>query len=123
MRLAPDKIKTLCRRRHTSLEALLHQAGVSRTAYYSLIRKESVIPKSIRIIARTLNVPVSRILAESAASPLNIREWKRILLRIQRRHPQCDPDTIRHTLLCLQDKPIERLKRGLIRAQNIRFND
>lgn len=122
MRLARDKIKTLCRRRRISLEALLRQAAVSRTAYYSLIRKDSVIPKSIRILARALNVPASRILVEPAVSPPDLNEWKKCLLRIQRRHPQCDPDTIRHTLLCLQDKPIDRLKRGLIRAQNIRFH-
>lgn len=41
------------------------------------------------------------------------REW----LAITRRHPQADPDNVWHTLLLLDEPPLQRLQRGLQRAQ------
>lgn len=40
-------------------------------------------------------------------------EW----LAITRRHPQADPDNVWHTLVLLDEPPLQRLLRGLRRAQ------
>ena len=47
MRLSADRIKRFCARRGVSLQAFLDSAGVSRTAYYSLIRKNSILPRPV----------------------------------------------------------------------------
>ena len=46
MRIDTNNLKRLCLERRIRLNDLLKQAGVSRTAYYSLTRKESVLPKT-----------------------------------------------------------------------------
>jgi hypothetical protein len=33
-------------------------------------------------------------------------------------HPQADPDNVRHTLILLEQPPIERLRRSLIRGRS-----
>jgi hypothetical protein len=43
------------------------------------------------------------------------RRWQRIV----RAHPAADPDIIWHTLVLLDLPPIERLRRGLLRAGQI----
>lgn len=40
-----------------SLAETLGEAGVSRTAYYSLLRNESVLPASLLALADRLGVP------------------------------------------------------------------
>jgi hypothetical protein len=39
--------------------------------------------------------------------------------RIVKRHPGVDPDNIRHTLLLLDEEPIERLRRALQRGRPV----
>ena len=110
-------MKALCRRNRMSLGALLAQAGVSRTAYFSLARKDNILPKSLRSIAHALGAPASAFLLEEAEV---VRGAVRLAERaeaIARRHRIADRDNVRHTLILLQKKPIERLERGLLRAQ------
>ena len=35
------------------------------------------------------------------------------------RHPEADPDNVRHTLILLEQPPLERLRRSLIRGRSI----
>lgn len=71
-------MKELCRERNMTLKALLADAGVSRTAYYSLLRKESVLPKSVDRIARCLGVSPAGFLADEdkAVSATAVRRDK-----------------------------------------------
>lgn len=65
VRLLGDRIKSLCEARRIRLTDLLREAGVSRTAYYSLLRKETVLPKSLVAIARRLKVRPSTFLGDN----------------------------------------------------------
>ena len=35
------------------------------------------------------------------------------------RHPEADPDNVRHTLILLEQPPLERLRRSLIRGRSL----
>jgi len=49
------------------------------------------------------------------------QRWARRLMQRVRSvlaaHPQADPDNVRHTLILLEQPPLERLKRSLIRGR------
>ncbi len=64
MRIRADKLKELCRQRDTTLTRLLEEAGVSKNAYYSLVRKHSVLPKSVLAIADHLDIQPSAFLED-----------------------------------------------------------
>lgn len=121
MRISPDKLKALCEKKQQNLKLLLHNAGVSRNAYYSLARKNSILPKSIIAIANQLDVQPSVFLEEES----HIQQKAQLLLetldRIMKRHKKADRENVRHTLLLLQEKPIDRLRRALLRAQKFDF--
>ncbi len=122
MNLAPEKIQTLAQRQGLSLQQLLAKAKVSKTAYYSILRKNSVLPKSIRSLAAALDVKPSALLEEeNPAEKKHLRLRKR-LEKVLQLHPQADRDNVWHTLLLLKQKPIERLQRGLLRAQKFNFH-
>lgn len=72
MRIGGEKVKSLCRERHKSLKALLAEAGVSRTAYYSLLRKNTILPRSVERIARCLAVSPAKLLDDEVQSALDI---------------------------------------------------
>ncbi len=117
MRLSSVKVKQRCTQRRLRLTDVLRQAGVSRTAYYSLARKESVLPKSILRIARQLEVDPAELLENEAAQIAHIRRLQAEAGALARRHPDCDRDVMFRTLLNLEQPPIERLRRALIRAR------
>ena len=54
VRLSPEKVRRACKDRGLRLGELLGRAGVSRTAYYQQLRKDSVLPKSVRALAAAL---------------------------------------------------------------------
>jgi len=49
------------------------------------------------------------------------RDWaRRLTMRVERvlaAHPHADPDNVRHTLILLEQPPLERLQRSLIRGR------
>jgi transcriptional regulator with XRE-family HTH domain len=65
MHLAPGKIKTLAKKNGLSLDSLLKKAGVSKTAYYHLVRSENLLPKSILALARVLGVSPADFIEEA----------------------------------------------------------
>ena len=65
MRLSGSRVRQLCREKGLHLSRMLRMAGVSRNAYYSLLRKDSVLPKSVTALARQLNVTPSAFLEET----------------------------------------------------------
>jgi hypothetical protein len=112
-----NRVEYECRRRHIGLGDMLREAGVSRNAFYSLARKDHVVPLSLVLIAERLDVPVSALLEESDTPVERMKSLASESKRISKRHPEVDQDTIRHTLVLLNDRPIERLRRALLRGR------
>ncbi len=57
----------------------------------------------------------------SALSPEQARRWAlRLTARVEQvlaAHPEADRDNVRHTLILLEQPPLERLQRSLIRGR------
>ena len=119
VRLSLKKVESLCRRRNTYTAQLLRDAGVSRNAIYSLGRKDSVVPRCLIRIAERLDVPVSALLDDTEPSTARIESLIKEAQRIKKTHRGVDPDNVRHTLLLLDDKPVERLRRALRRGRSV----
>lgn len=117
MRIDTSNLKRLCRTRRIRLHDLLEQAGVSRTAYYSLSRKESVLPKSVCRIADRLNVSPLRFLADPSGPVRRIHELRKRTDAICRQDPECDRDVVFRTLMNLDLPPVERLRKALLRGR------
>ncbi len=117
MRIDPTRIRKICASRGLKLTGILREAGVSRNAFYHLARKRSVLPRSLRAIANRLGVAESKLLMED---PPEVRRMVHLLDETDaamKRYPGADRDNVRHTLLLLEDLPIDRLRRALRRAQ------
>jgi len=117
MRLDLSKIKEECRRRGVTLSELLERAGVSRNAFYSLARRDFLMPRSLRSVAAELHLTPSAILVDEEALLAGMRELQQRVDGIIARNPDCDRDNARHTLLLLREEPVERLRRALRRAR------
>ena len=72
MQIDREKLKRMCDARHVTIAGMLAASKVSQTAYYSLMRKKSVLPKSIDKIAGYFDVPASALHAASTG-----RRWHR----------------------------------------------
>lgn len=116
MKLDPEQIKKLCRIKGLTLQQLLQSAAVSRTAYYSLARKDSVLPASVRAIAGELGVAPSAILREAPAAEWRTRALIRQAIRVVERHPRAMFENVWHTLVLLEEPPVDRLRRSLLRG-------
>lgn len=110
MKLASVRIQELAKARGLTVSALLQRAGVSRNAYYSLARRESVLPKSLVALARSLGLPESELLEEIPESVVVAR-------RICRENPEAAFENVWHALSLMKLNPIERLNRSLIRGR------
>jgi hypothetical protein len=82
-----------------------------------LIDKESVLPRSIDALAAALGVRPSALLEESDRKARRALRLLEKADRIAGSDPSMDRDNIRHTLLLLEEKPIDRLQRSLLRAR------
>ena len=118
LRLSLDKVESLCNQRDTSIGGLLREAGVSRNAFYSLARKDSILPRSLMRIAEALDVSPSALLDVSLTPTERIKKIAAQSKRIAERHKSIDRDTVRHTLILLHEKPIDRLRRALRRGRS-----
>jgi transcriptional regulator with XRE-family HTH domain len=117
MRLSSAKLEALREAKGLTLNALLRISGVSKTAYYHLLNKESVLPRSLESLAGALGVKPSAFLAEGEDAKRRMMRLLKRAERVRRHEPGLDPENIRHVLLLLEDRPIDRLRRSLIRAQ------
>ncbi|MCX5754160.1 MAG: hypothetical protein NTW97_11065 [Candidatus Krumholzibacteria bacterium] len=90
---------------------------MSRNAFYSLARKEYVVPPSLIRIAEHLDVSVSTLLEETDTPVERMKALAAESERISRLYPGVDRDNVRHTLLLLNEKPVERLRRALRRGR------
>jgi len=121
MRLDLDAIKAICDRQGTSVTEMLREARVSRNAFYSLARKKMIVPRSIEVVAEHLGVPVSAILDEPVTPAERLEVLAREASRIAASNEDTDSDNLRHTLLLLDEKPVERLRRALRRGRQFNF--
>jgi transcriptional regulator with XRE-family HTH domain len=119
VRLSAEKIKRLCQARDWQLGDLLEEARVSRTAYYHLIRKDSVLPRSVRALAAALGVSPARLLDAEAPEARRARHLVLRLEAIVAAHPEIDRDNVWHTLVLLEEPPVDRLNRGLLRGRAV----
>lgn len=115
MKLSARRVRSLARQRGLTLTAALKRAGVSRTAYYSLVRRPSVVPRSVRALAAALGVAPAAILDEERDELVAARLSK--ARAICEASPGLSFDTVWHTLVLLELSPVERLNRSLIRGR------
>ncbi|MBN1884345.1 MAG: hypothetical protein JW876_02315 [Candidatus Krumholzibacteriota bacterium] len=121
MRLSLEKIESLCRHDGTTIGNMLMDAGVSRNAFYTLARKKTVVPRSLVRIASHLGISISDLLEESPTPRERMVSLAAEAASIAREHPGTDLDNVRHTLILLDEKPVERLRRALRRGRSIDF--
>ncbi|MBI4682710.1 MAG: hypothetical protein HY757_06375 [Nitrospirae bacterium] len=117
MRISLEIIKDKCRKQNITLSELLKQAGVSRNAFYTLARVDYVLPKSIRAIAKRLNISPSEFLTEDNQEMEKMKLLLNKVDEIARKYKNIDRDNIRHTLLLMREPPIENLRRALTRGR------
>ncbi len=117
MRIDLNRLRKLAAKRGLSLTALLTKSGVSKTAFYHLVHKSSVLPASLRAIGETLSVRPGAFLTEENPDVTKIRRILNLADRIAAGDPKLDYDNVRLTLLLLEEKPIQRLRRSLTRGR------
>jgi transcriptional regulator with XRE-family HTH domain len=116
MRLNHEETKRIAEERGTTLTAVLERAGVSRTAYYSLRRRENILPRTIRALALELGIDPERLLQKTPTALTYERRLKRAR-EICDRSPGIDFHNVWHTLTLLELPPVERLRRSLRRGR------
>jgi len=121
MKLSLNKVDSICRKNDSSTGSMLKEAGVSRNAFYSLARKKSVVPHSLVRIASHLGVSVSDLLEESLTPTERMNSLVAETKRIVEKYGDVDRDNVRHTLILLEDNPIDRLRRALQRGRSFNF--
>lgn len=117
MRLSLKNVEALCAKAGLSISGLLDEAGVSRNTFYTLARKEAVVPQSLLRIAERLDVSVSALLVDRLPPGQQLKKLIGECDRICRERDGLDPDNVRHTLILLQETPVERLRRALRRGR------
>jgi transcriptional regulator with XRE-family HTH domain len=116
VKLSVERIKRLCARRKLSLQAFLEAAGVSRTAYYSLARRSSILPGSVHAMARMLAVAPAEILEDVPPDTAHAQALLVTARAVLARNPRATFENVWHTLVLLDETPVERLRRSLLRA-------
>lgn len=118
MKIDVAKLNAITKKHGVTLSRALALAKVSRTAYYALARKDSILPKSIQALAGALGVRPGAFLAEATSAERRMRRLYKTLENILAKHPEADRENVLHTLLLLQEKPIDRLRRSLLRGRH-----
>ena len=120
MKISKKKFENISRNNSLTLKELLKKSGVSKTAYYNLLYKDKLLPNSVYALADALGVMPSDFLEEVSPEEKKIYDIIKLTDEIIGEYPDLDRDNVRHTLLLLEEEPVERLKRGLIRGR--KFN-
>jgi transcriptional regulator with XRE-family HTH domain len=122
MRIDGARLRRLGRAKGLTLNALLALAGVSKTAFYHLLHKDSVLPASLRAIAETLGIRPGAFLTEKNPEVEKIRRIQALTDRIVANDRGLDRDNVRLTLILLEQDPLQRLNRSLVRGRNLDFH-
>ena len=116
MKLDHEATRRIAGEKGTTLTAALDRAGVSRTAYYSLRRRDNILPRTIRALAGELGVDPDRLLRKTPNAATYEHRLKRAR-DICERFPDTDFHNVWHTLTLLDLPPLERLRRSLHRGR------
>jgi transcriptional regulator with XRE-family HTH domain len=116
MRGDHQEISRIADEKCTTLTEALGRAGVSRTAYYSLRRRENILPRTILKLAQELGVEPDRLL-QKTPTPLTYERRLERARKVCEQHPEADFQNVWHTLTLLDLPPVERLRRGLLRGR------
>jgi len=81
------------------------------------VRNDSVLPNSLVALADFLAIKPAELLDGSVGPGLRARSLLRELERILAERPEADRENVWHTLLLLDEPPVERLERGLTRGR------
>jgi hypothetical protein len=119
MRLSLERIRQHCSQRGLSISQLLVEAGVSRTAFYSLLRRASVVPESVSAIAATLGRTELDLLETGTPADAQARGRLRRARKICRADSSLAFENVWHTLIMIQRCPRERLEGSLRRGRGI----
>jgi len=112
-----ERIRSVCRARGCTVTGALARAGVSRNAFYSLARRDSILPRTLRALSAGLGVEPDALLTRDDR---RTEEMKSVLAEVEtivRRNRGVDRGNVRHALLLLRRKPIDRLRMALVRAR------
>lgn len=115
-----DRVRAACAARGVGLGDALGNAGVSRNAFYTLARRDCVVPRSILQLAQALDVPVSSLLVDAPSEADRMISHAKTAARIADERGG-DADNLRHTLILLDEPPWDRLRRALRRGQQHDF--
>jgi hypothetical protein len=118
MRLSVERVKTMCRERGESVSAMLESARVSRNAFYTLARRESLFPRTLEAIGERLGVRPDSLLTDDDRKTEGMKALLAETDAIARRYPGVDRENVRHALLLLREKPIDRMRRALVRGKS-----
>ena len=121
MRINKEILQNLCKIKGLLLKELLEKSGVSKTAYYNLLNRHRLLPGSIYYLADVLDVKPSLFLEEENPEEMKIIQALQTTEEIMEECPGLDRDNVRHTLILLNEKPIDRLNRGLTRGRSSHF--
>lgn len=117
MRISEKKLKKILNNSGLKLKDVLEKSGISKTAYYSILHKDTVLPNSVHAIANVLQVSPLRFLEDRFNEEKKAKRLLKNVEKILKKYPHVDRDNIRHTLLLLNEPPLERLRRSLRRGQ------
>ena len=117
MKLSVDAIRRRCEARGIPLTDVLRSAGVSRTAYYSLCRRASVLPKTVLKLAAALDAPAAALLDETTSEEKRARRRVDAAKRIAGESSGTSFENVWHTLALLDEPPSARLNRALRRGR------
>ena len=81
-----------------------------------------MLPKSIHLIAEALGVTPSEILEDLSVEEIEFKKLIEESNDIVMQDPEVDRENVLHTLILLREKPVDRLRKGLIRAQKINIH-
>lgn len=116
MRIDTAQIKKLSKERGLSINLLLSRSQTSKTAYYSLVHRKSILPGTVHKLAEALGVdPANLVTSKSDAQALYLERITQ-LEEVLKLHPNSSRENVWHTLVLLEQKPIERLRGALRRA-------
>ena len=121
MRLDAEKLRKYLKREEVTLERALLSARLSKTTYYHLARKQNLLPKALCALAAALKTTPYTLITQQTVQEKMQRLYRRVDA-ILTRYPKADRQNVLHTLLLLQENPLQRLQRSLQRGRYLHFH-
>ncbi len=110
-----DKIqlRKLAKERGLSVCETLRRSGVSRNAYYNLLRKRSLLPKSVELLSETLGVDSEELVMSDTSQETRMARKMLFVQKLVEEDPRIDSGTALTTLKLLEMTSLERLEQSI----------